>query len=92
LTSPQAAMVSMSAAFIAAIVGFRSPFSTPWSWKAWREVSRSVPFAWRVASASSASHCAGVTNPPGSRVRIMKLYAGSSLAWRRASALSRSCC
>ncbi len=34
------------------------------------------------AIASSASHCAGVQTPPGMRVRIMKLYAGSSFCRR----------
>jgi hypothetical protein len=73
LTSPHAAIVSISAALIACSAGFRSRLITPCSWKAWREVSRSVPFACSVAIASNASHCFAPTTPPGRRVRIMKL-------------------
>ena len=45
---------------------------TPWNWNAWRVVRRSVPLAKSVAIRSSASHCAGVHTPPGTRMRIMK--------------------
>ena len=44
-TSPQAAMESMSAAFMPCIVVLRSFLITPCSWKAWRVVRRSVPRA-----------------------------------------------
>ncbi len=45
LTSPQAARVSRSAASIAFIVVLRFDLMTPWNWKVWRVVSRSVPLA-----------------------------------------------
>ncbi len=92
LTSPQAAIVSISVALIAAIVALSSVLTTPCTWNACRVVSRSVPLPYRRAISSSASHCRGVQTPPGSRVRIMKLYAGSSFCWRRSSRMSRSSC
>ena len=66
-------MVSISAALMACIVGFSWPLITPWNWNAWRVVMRRPRSAKVVAIASSSSHCAGVTTPPGVRVRIMKL-------------------
>ena len=72
LTSPQAATVSSSAALIACIVRLRLLLITPWSWKAWRVVSRSVRLPKSSAMRSIASHCAGVQTPPGTRTRTMK--------------------
>ena len=44
-TSPQAAMVSISDALIAAMVALSSVLITPWNWNACRVVIRSVPLA-----------------------------------------------
>src|SRR3546814_21192633 len=65
LTSPQAAMVSIIAALIACIVALSRVLITPWHWNAWRVVMRRPRTAYVVATASSLSHCAGVTTPPG---------------------------
>ncbi len=69
LTSPHAASVSASARLIAAMPGLSSRLMTPCHWNVWRDVMRNVPLACSRAIASKASHCAGVTTPPGSRPR-----------------------
>ena len=44
-------MVVSSAWLMPAIVGLRSPLSTPWNWKPWRVVTRSVPLPCAVGEA-----------------------------------------
>ena len=71
-TSPQAAIVSIAAWLISAIVRLRLVLMIPWNWKAWRVVSLIVPLANWVASRSVSIHCRDDATPPGTRIRIMK--------------------
>jgi hypothetical protein len=92
LTSPQAANVSISAALIACIVALSSRLITPWNWKAWRVVMRRPRWRRRGDGIQLQPLARALITPPGVRVRIMKLKAGSSFCRRRSSRTSRSSC
>ena len=77
---------------IAAIVAFRSPFSTPWNWMLCRVVMRSVPLAYFPAMSSIARYWSAVSFPPGSLSRIMNMYALPTPAFARFLRASRSSC
>ena len=72
-TSPQAEIVVRSAWLIPAMVGLRSPFSTPWNWKPCRVVTRKVPLPCSSAIRSSPRYCSPLMAPAGTATRTMKL-------------------
>ena len=79
-------LVSMQASLIPCIVRRRFDLMIPWNWNVARVVTRSVPLAKVPATASSASHCSGVTNAAGNAQahhvaeRLLELLLGALAA------------
>ena len=92
LTSPHPPSVVTSVALIAAMLAFMFDFSTPWNWKLWRVVIRSVPLPHFPQMSSIARYWSAVSFPPGSLSRIMNMYALPTPALPRFLRASRSSC